>query len=138
MFALRQPLKFSIRNHYKSRSFASFVRSTVFENRSTIRIPQKFPVQVTSCDSSIQFDSLVIQKVQFSSEVSTLSQLDYEHFCAETLDELCDYFEELVESVNDLATADVLNKVNFKVIDRALEHINILYNRYDFSHRMVY
>lgn len=117
MIALRKNFIISVRNHSKTRSIACFVRSTAFENRSTIRLAEKIPAQITSCEKSIQFNSLAIQKVQFSSDVSTLSQLDYEHFCAETLDELCDYFEELIESVNDLAAADVVNKVNFKLID---------------------
>lgn len=59
------------------------------------------------------------QPKQFYSSESTavISHIDYEHFCAETLESVGDYFEELVESTSELETADVLNKV--------LENLNI-------------
>lgn len=56
------------------------------------------------------------QLKKYATEVeSTVSQLDYENFCAETLDDLTDYIEELVESSQHLETADVVNKVSLKI-----------------------
>lgn len=56
-----------------------------------------------------------MQLNRYSSEVNaSISQLDYEQFCVETLDDLTDYIEELVESVAHLEAADVVNKVSHR------------------------
>lgn len=48
---------------------------------------------------------------------ANISDLDYGNFCAETLDDLTDYIEELVESTSKLETADVVNKVSARTED---------------------
>lgn len=117
MNVLRKNLLFCMRNQYKIRAISCFVNSTTTENSSSGRLQGKSPIQSIWCEKSIPCKSLTIQSARFSSEGPSVNQLDYERFCAETLDELCDYIEELVESVNDLATADVLNKVHLKSLN---------------------
>lgn len=51
----------------------------------------------------------------FASDVGTkthdLSQVDFERYCAETLESLTDYFDELVEKFKEFEAADVVYKV---------------------------
>lgn len=51
----------------------------------------------------------------FSSDAGTvtpnLSEVDFEHYCAETLESLTDYFDELVEKFKEFEAADVMYKV---------------------------
>lgn len=44
-------------------------------------------------------------------ETQQLSQLDFEQYCAETLESLTDYFDELVEKFKEFEAADVVYKV---------------------------
>lgn len=106
---------FCVRNQCKIRTIVSFSHSRYLGNSSSANLLNKSPLQSNSPSERIKCNSLTIQIARYSSEESTLTQLDYENFCAETLDELCDYIEELVESVNDLARADVLNKVKMNI-----------------------
>lgn len=63
----------------------------------------------------MQFNS---HRRSFASEVKTeqqkLSQVDFEHYCAETLESLTDYFDELVEKFKEFEAADVVYKVMSK------------------------
>lgn len=51
----------------------------------------------------------------FASEIKSdtryLSQVDFEHYCAETLESLTDYFDEIVEKFKEFEAADVVYKV---------------------------
>lgn len=51
----------------------------------------------------------------FASEVGTdthnLPQVDFEQYCAETLESLTDHFDEVVEKFNEFEAADVVYKV---------------------------
>lgn len=63
----------------------------------------------------MQFNS---HRRSLASEVKTeqqkLSQVDFEHYCAETLESLTDYFDELVEKFKEFEAADVVYKVMSK------------------------
>lgn len=48
---------------------------------------------------------------EVESETPHLSQNDFEHFCAETLESLTDYFDEVVEKFKEFEAADVVYKV---------------------------
>lgn len=101
-----------LKNVHGSRTIAMLVHQRPIQNlqsdkiRQQIRIQSKYPV------TNVQCSWLALQSATFSSDTSTLSQLDYERCCVETLDGLNDYIEELVESVNGLDSADVVNKVS--------------------------
>lgn len=102
-----------VKNLQKTRTIASLVAQKVQANHETIRLFNNFPVQTNRLSEK---SSLVTtQTVRFSSDATEISQLDYEHFCVETLDGICDYIEELIDSVNHLSTADVVNKVSFQL-----------------------
>lgn len=116
MNVLKKNINLYIKNQQKIRSLFSVVRPKAIETSVNIDLCQRAPLQLNFYGKNIRtkYNALKIQAFQFSSD-STVSQLHYEKFCAETLDSLCDYLEELVESVNELATADVLNKVSKNV-----------------------
>lgn len=48
---------------------------------------------------------------EIKSETRDLPQVDFEHYCAETLESLTDYFDELVEKFKEFEAADVMYKV---------------------------
>lgn len=108
---LSRNLLFSLLRNIQNRSktFANVVPQTIVANRTFFGVLNIVTAQENLCANRTLF---VTQTVRFSLDAVAISQLDYEHFCAETLESLCDYFEELVESVNHLAAADVVNKVN--------------------------
>lgn len=116
MNVLKKNINFYIKNQQKIRSIFSVVRPKAIETSVNIDLCHGVPIQLNFHEKSIRtkYNVLKIQAFQFSSD-STVTQLHYEKFCAETLDSLSDYIEELVESVNELATADVLNKVSRNV-----------------------
>lgn len=73
----------------------------------------------TKCIGIIKFKQLCMasnaryfsQTSTTSSDENQLTALKFEHFCAETLESLYDYFDELVESNSNLASTDVIYKV---------------------------
>lgn len=113
MNVLRKNINFYIKNQQTFRSYFSAVRPIALETSVNIESCQRVPISLNFFEKNIRtkHNALKIQVFRFSSDC-TIAQLHYEKFCAETLDCLCDYFEELIESVSDLATADVLNKVS--------------------------
>lgn len=113
MNVLKKNANFFIKNQQKIRFYFSVVRPKVIETSLSNESCQRIPIELNFCQkiNRTKYNALKIQVHQFSSDCA-VPQLHYEKFCAETLDSLCDYFEELVESVNELATADVLNKVS--------------------------
>lgn len=113
MNVLRRKINFHIKNQQKIRSYFSVVRPKAIETSVHIESCQRVSIPFNFCDRNIRtkYNALKTQVFRFSSDC-TITQLHYEKFCAETLDSLCDYFEELIESVSYLATADVLNKVS--------------------------
>lgn len=97
-------------------------------NLSTInrysQIPRSFSKQQKDLISSrananYSFSRCVVQlsshRRLFASEVKTeqqeLSQVDFEKYCADTLESLTDYFDELVEKFKEFEAADVVFKV---------------------------
>ncbi|XP_031625333.1 frataxin homolog, mitochondrial [Contarinia nasturtii] len=107
MSKLVRNLFFFVKNSPNNKkAIANRIHRRTIVNLASVRLFEKLPAQ-TPCKTNYPF---VVQTARFSSDAVTISQLDYERFCAETLDSLCDYFEELVESVNHLASADILNK----------------------------
>lgn len=105
MNRLARNLVFSLKNPEKIRTIASCVCLRTVEKSEIVS------VQTKSFHRNQQNNALSIQKLY--STTATVSQLNYENFCVETLDGLCDYFEELIESVSDFESADVVNKVKF-------------------------
>lgn len=116
MNVLRRNWIFCVRKPNKIKASQCSVNTRSFVNHALTKSQDEFTLRIAPSVKSIQRSSLSLQKVHFSSEVSALSQLDYEHFCAETLDDLCAYIEELIENSSDLATADVVNKVTFETV----------------------
>ncbi|XP_055298350.1 frataxin, mitochondrial [Sitodiplosis mosellana] len=107
MNQLARNVIFSVKISQKTRTIASLVPRKTLTNHETIRLFKNLPAQTTfSAKSSL----IATQTVRFSSDATEITQLDYEHFCVETLDGVCDYIEELIDSINHLTTADVVNK----------------------------
>lgn len=113
MNVLKKNLNFYKRNQNIFRSLISFVRPKATDASVNKVLCRNVSIQLNFYENyaRTKYNVLKIQAVQFSSD-NVVTQLHYEKFCADTLDHLCDYFEELVESVNELAAADVLNKVS--------------------------
>lgn len=116
MNVLRKNINFCIKNRQKIRSYFSVVRPKAIETSVNIESCRILPIPLNFCERNIQTNNnaLRIQVFRFSSDC-TINQLHYEKFCAETLDSLTDYIEELIEGVSELATADVLNKVSASI-----------------------
>lgn len=119
MNTLRKNLSIHVKNPHRIRSIFSVVHPNsagIRVNDCSNRRGQSIQLNLNQKCLRTKFNVLNIQAVQFSSD-TIVTQLHYEKFCAETLDSLCDYIEELVESVNELATADVLNKVKLDLLN---------------------
>lgn len=95
-------------------------QSTVWQSKNFTNFTKIAENSLPTCEKSSNavnnsfkshFGGEQIRKFSSTEATATVSQLDYEHFCTETLDCLTDYVEELVESTSQLETADVLNKV---------------------------
>lgn len=69
----------------------------------------------TKCKNTIFSDHSPLLKCLFTSDARVLNELDYEKYCAETLEALTDYFDELVESSDAFTAADVVYKVRFTI-----------------------
>ncbi|EDW30522.1 GL26832 [Drosophila persimilis] len=68
----------------------------------------------------------------FSSQIETESSLDtatYERVCSETLDGLCDYFEELTENATDLIGTDVAYGDGVLTVNLGKSHGTYVINR---------
>lgn len=115
MNRLARNLAYFTKNQHKPSAVASFLCAKALKNSENVRLFRKFAVQSHLFEKKNRLNALTIQIIPFSSDAVTISQLDYEHFCAETLDSLCDYFEELIEESDDLSTADIVNKVNIQL-----------------------
>lgn len=114
MISLKKCVIFSAKAQ-RIRNIYSFVRPITTENFVNVQQCKTLFVRLISSEiiSRLQkCNTMQIQTVQYSSDARDVTQLDYEKFCVETLDGLSDYIEELIESVNHLATADVVNKVS--------------------------
>lgn len=116
MNRLTRNIVFCVKNNSKTLATSKTVRPKLIICRN-FAITKQCAVSKLLCERISHNTALATQAFQFSSDASTITitQLDYEKFCVETLDTLCDYIEELVESVNHLSSADVLNKVNHKL-----------------------
>lgn len=113
MNRLARDVAFCVKNYNKTRTILSCVQLKPLKNSSrSFALWKKCAVQSMFYQNTSHSTVVTTQAPRFSSDATTISQIDYEHFCVETLDSLCDYIEELVESVDHLSTADVLNKVN--------------------------
>lgn len=108
MNRLARNLIFSLKNLKNTRTITSLVPQKTLVNHGTCKLFKSLSNPMIFCEKSTIFAT---QTVRFSSNAIEISQLDYEHFCAETLDEICDYIEELIDSINHLTTADVVNNV---------------------------
>lgn len=126
MNVLKKNINFCIKNQQKIRSYFSVIRSKAVETSVNHSSSQSLPIQLKFSEKSIRTkqNALKIHFFQFSTDC-TVTQLHYEKFCAETLDSLNDYFEELIESVNELSTADVLNKVSAKCCNHTIAMFTI-------------
>lgn len=105
---------FSVKNSYNSRTIASFVRPQTIQHHEPADNQKKLQPQWILDAKSNQCSLFAVHKCQRSS-YSSLSQLDYEKYCAETLEDLSDYIEELIESTSELATADAVNEVYYEL-----------------------
>eukprot|EP00099_Drosophila_melanogaster_P006739 NP_001259373.1 frataxin, isoform B [Drosophila melanogaster] len=66
---------------------------------------------------AIQCEEFTANRRLFSSQIETESTLDgatYERVCSDTLDALCDYFEELTENASELQGTDVAYSVGWR------------------------
>lgn len=116
MNLLTRNIAFCVKNNYKTLATSNTLRPKLIICRN-FAITKQCAVNKLLRERISHNTAFATQALQFSSDASTITitQLDYEKFCVETLDSLCDYIEELVESVNHLSSADVLNKVNQKL-----------------------
>lgn len=142
MNRLAKTVLFSVKKPNNSRIFTCLVRQKVSQTHAINRSFTKLSFQSKLCDKSYWCStSTVIQKCRFSSN-EPVSQLDYEKYCAETLDDLSDYIEELIESTSELASADVVNKViRESIITHSCTNYvtSNLLNKYTiFNYRMVF
>lgn len=112
MNRLARSVIFSVKNLQKTRTIVSLVPRRIRANHENFRLFKNIPVHAMLSEKS---SLITTQMVRFSSDSTEISQLDYEHFCVETLDSICDYIEELIDSINHLSTADVVNKVRFQL-----------------------
>lgn len=96
--------------HQKSMHLRALFCRSILENRRSLVCLLNTPKK-TSQYNNKQCYLLSLQSNPFSIDATVVGELDYEIFCVETLDSLNDYFEELVESTNELKTADVVNNV---------------------------
>lgn len=112
MNRLARDVAFCVKNSNKTKTILSFVQLKPLKSCRSFALWKKCAVQSMFHQNSSHSTVVTTQALRFSSDATTISQIDYENFCVETLDSLCDYIEELVESVDHLSTADVLNKVN--------------------------
>lgn len=126
MNVLKKNINFCIKNQQKIRSYFSVIRSKAVETSVNHSSCQSLPIQLKFSEKSIRTkqNALKIHFFQFSTDC-TVTQLHYEKFCVETLDSLNDYLEELIESVNELSTADVLNKVSAKCCNHTIAMFTI-------------
>lgn len=90
--------------------------NSVFTQRNSFTNVAKPSKSVSNHGTFPQITAIQLKKYATEVEAS-VSQLDYENFCAETLDDLTDYIEELVESTSQLETADVVNKVSPRTLN---------------------
>lgn len=112
MNRLTRDVAFCVKNNNKTKAILSFVQLKPLKSCRSFALWKKCAVQSMLYQKSSHSTEFLTQAHRFSLDAATISQNDYEKFCVETLDSLCDYIEELVESVDHLSTADVLNKVN--------------------------
>lgn len=108
MNRLARNIIFSLKNSHNIRTITSFVPRKTLANYETSRLFKSVSNQSMFCEKSSIFAT---QTVRFTSTAIEISQFDYENFCVETLDEICDYIEELIDSINHLTAADVVNNV---------------------------
>lgn len=108
MNRLTRNVIFSLKNSKNIRTITSLVPQKTLANHETCKLFKNVSNQMMFCEKSSIFSK---RTVQFSTNAIEISQLDYEHFCVETLDGICDYIEELIDSINHLTTADVVNNV---------------------------
>lgn len=127
MNRLTRNVAFCVKNNYKTLATSNTVRPKLIICRN-FSIRKQCAVSKLLCERIRHNTTFATQALQFSSDASTITitQFDYEKFCVETLDNLGDYIEELVESVNHLSSADVLNKVNQKWTIMSLLFASIL------------
>ncbi|XP_017094604.2 frataxin homolog, mitochondrial [Drosophila bipectinata] len=81
--------------------------------------------------SPVSGGSLVHRRL-FGSQVDEESSLDsatYERVCSETLDALCDYFEELTENAQDLPGSDVAYGDGVLTVNLGQKHGTYVINR---------
>lgn len=108
MYRLARSVLFAVKKPHNSRSLTNLVHQKATQIHKTTRTLTKLSFQPKFGDDSNWCRA--IQKCQFSSN-TPVTQLEYEKYCAETLDDLSDYIEQLIESASDLASADVVNNV---------------------------
>ncbi|XP_017006648.2 frataxin homolog, mitochondrial [Drosophila takahashii] len=80
-------------------------------------------IQIAECSASRRF---------FSSQIETESTLDaatYERVCSDTLDALCDYFEELTENASELQGTDVAYGDGVLTVNLGGKHGTYVINR---------
>lgn len=108
MNRLTRNVIFSLKNSHNIRTITSFVPRNTLANHEPSRLFKSVSNQMIFCEKSSMFAT---QTIRYSSTAIEISQFDYENFCEETLDEICDYIEELIDSTNHLTAADVVNNV---------------------------
>lgn len=94
-------------------SIASFGGLTIPQRLASNRILSSSPVPYTK--AVLQRKSQSSNRRSYGNEIETesssLDSATYERVCSETLDALCDYFEELTESAPDVPGSDVAYSV---------------------------
>lgn len=122
MFRITRNILFRSKYGVKTKNFIRAICSTNADGVRSIMSLRNKPNQFRNYVKSYHLIESVAKQFYSSESPAVISYIDYEHFCAETLESLGDYFEELVESTSGFETADILNKVLKKSKKFSLEN----------------
>ncbi|KAH8409052.1 hypothetical protein KR009_005890, partial [Drosophila setifemur] len=93
-----------------SRHQAGFGRIVALSKPQSLSSQRNLPSRVLGTVNSFSAEERIPHRRCFSSQTETEASLDsatYDRVCTDTLDALCDYFEELTEQAPDLQGTDV-------------------------------
>ncbi|KAH8343361.1 hypothetical protein KR059_008868, partial [Drosophila kikkawai] len=99
-------------------TLASLGCLTIPQRLASHRILPSSPMAITNalipCTSVNANRRFASNEIETETTSSSLDSATYERVCSETLDALCDYFEELTENAADLQGSDVAYSVSFR------------------------
>ncbi|KAH8237684.1 hypothetical protein KR038_006616, partial [Drosophila bunnanda] len=95
-------------------SLASIGRLTIQQRLASHCILSSYPMAITNAMSRCKVPEANrrFASNEVETESSSLDSVTYDRVCSETLDALCDYFEELTENAADLQGSDVAYSVS--------------------------